>query len=442
MSSDNKMNDFPYIGNGIERQHNSDESGDNGIKGYVYRDRSHISPTQTDLEAIQRDRDTHHFAQRLPTKLNRMLQDPELSGVIEWMPHGRSWRIIDRDEFRARALPTYFQHSNMASFIRLVNAWGFRRVQFGVDYDSYYHELFLRGKQHLHVQMRRLLQDERKAPPEPSNGCSDFYDMPVCGGDDTAMSSSIEESFDSHPQGLSSTTLASTPHRSSGSSSEVVAPPLQSISSNKNNSTQRQLHKRDASITATNPIRNNQFIIIQSNLDFPGLSTVPNANSTRSPNYHWNGPVSFSQVERQPISYSVSPGQLQLLASSRHQPRPSNSLPSNQARSPQIASASTNPTNPNNTNQPSHRDSQAITRDPVISFLANILFPRVQIFGPPRTNEDLVSLLISEWHASPEISGDDDYQRLQQILIARHFWQQQQQRSLPPSQQDAHEREK
>mmetsp|Transcript_25324 Transcript_25324/g.52260 ORF Transcript_25324/g.52260 Transcript_25324/m.52260 type:complete len:98 (+) Transcript_25324:3-296(+) len=58
----------------------------------------------------------------------------------------------------------------------------FRRVQSGIDYDSYYHEQFLRGMPNLHAQMRRLLPDERKAPLEDCNISPDFYYMPVCGG--------------------------------------------------------------------------------------------------------------------------------------------------------------------------------------------------------------------------------------------------------------------
>lgn len=98
-----------------------------------------------------------------------------LSTVVGWLPHGRSWRILNRDRFTKEVLPQYFDHKNFNSFIRLVNAWGwvlacinndcrmtlqmprvflksttllffngllrFRRVQSGVDCDSYYHEV-------------------------------------------------------------------------------------------------------------------------------------------------------------------------------------------------------------------------------------------------------------------------------------------------------------
>ena len=39
------------------------------------------------------------------------------------MPHGRSWKILNREMFTSFALPRYFGHSNHASFVRIVNAW-------------------------------------------------------------------------------------------------------------------------------------------------------------------------------------------------------------------------------------------------------------------------------------------------------------------------------
>ena len=48
---------------------------------------------------------------------------PDLASIITWMPHGRSWKILNRELFASFALPRYFGHSNHASFVRIVNAW-------------------------------------------------------------------------------------------------------------------------------------------------------------------------------------------------------------------------------------------------------------------------------------------------------------------------------
>ena len=53
----------------------------------------------------------------------RPLPPPELSPTIQWLPHGRSWRMLNRDLFAEHALPRYFGHTNYSSFVRIVNAW-------------------------------------------------------------------------------------------------------------------------------------------------------------------------------------------------------------------------------------------------------------------------------------------------------------------------------
>ncbi|KAL7450241.1 hypothetical protein ACHAWC_002193 [Mediolabrus comicus] len=107
-----------------------------------------------------------------------MLCDPDLVTCITWMPHGRSWKILNRDLFSRYALPKYFGHTNHASFIRIVNAWGFRRIiQPGPDRDTYYHELFLRSKPKLHNRMKRLPTTHRKTPMDKEDKCPNFYEL-------------------------------------------------------------------------------------------------------------------------------------------------------------------------------------------------------------------------------------------------------------------------
>jgi len=145
---------------------------------YVYKDYASAS-----LESL--DTDTCHKkvppaclqAQKLPSKMAVMLVDPDLMHIISWLPHGRSWKIYNRDMFTEIALPRYFGHKNYASFVRIVNAWGFRRVTNGLDRDSYYHELFLRGKPELHQRMKRLPTTHRKTPISKEDKAPDFYEM-------------------------------------------------------------------------------------------------------------------------------------------------------------------------------------------------------------------------------------------------------------------------
>ncbi|EED91834.1 hypothetical protein THAPSDRAFT_22570 [Thalassiosira pseudonana CCMP1335] len=132
--------------------------------------------------------------QKLPAKLNAMLSDPEISSFITWMPHGRSFSVVDRENFAKYALPRYFGHDNFPSFVRIVNAWGFRRIVSGKDRDSYYHELFLRGRPDLHERMKRVPSAHRKTPVSKGDKVPDFYEL-------AKVSPLQEATF--NPQGMS-----------------------------------------------------------------------------------------------------------------------------------------------------------------------------------------------------------------------------------------------
>mmetsp|Transcript_19956 Transcript_19956/g.37563 ORF Transcript_19956/g.37563 Transcript_19956/m.37563 type:complete len:207 (-) Transcript_19956:1738-2358(-) len=105
---------------------------------YVYRDFATIPAPSMDGVVLHPQ---SLQAQKLPAKLASILSDQDLTSVIIWLPHGRSWRVLNRDLFAEHALPRYFGHKNYASFVRIINAWGFRRITRGADRDAYYHEV-------------------------------------------------------------------------------------------------------------------------------------------------------------------------------------------------------------------------------------------------------------------------------------------------------------
>lgn len=110
-----------------------------------------------------------------PLKLYDMLADPELVEVISWMPHGRSWRVVGKDFFVTEVCPVHFNTLKFKSFIRLVNAWGFRRMtQDTPDLGSYFHPNFIRGRRDCIQQMDRPAPGKKDlSSKEP-----DFQDMP------------------------------------------------------------------------------------------------------------------------------------------------------------------------------------------------------------------------------------------------------------------------
>jgi len=99
-----------------------------------------------------------------------MLSREELNEIITWLPHGCSWKIVNKSRFVDKVIPKFFNHKNFKSFLRQVNGWGFMRVNKGLDEGSYYHKSFLRGEPMLARSINR-----------PSNfkaTCSRFDDPP------------------------------------------------------------------------------------------------------------------------------------------------------------------------------------------------------------------------------------------------------------------------
>lgn len=66
-------------------------------------------------------------SQRFPTKLYALLSQPQLSSIITWMPHGRSWKVLKPRVFETSVLPgknersrDYFFAINRVSAFQLI----------------------------------------------------------------------------------------------------------------------------------------------------------------------------------------------------------------------------------------------------------------------------------------------------------------------------------
>ena len=83
-----------------------------------------------------------------------MLDDPQNSEMMAWLPHGRAFAIYRKREFATDVLPKYFQKAaKYSSFTRKLNRWGFVRVTRGPETGAYYHQLFRRNERRLVLQM-------------------------------------------------------------------------------------------------------------------------------------------------------------------------------------------------------------------------------------------------------------------------------------------------
>ncbi|XP_060915182.1 heat shock factor protein 1 isoform X1 [Labrus mixtus] len=98
------------------------------------------------------------------TKLWTLVEDPDTDPLICWSPSGSSFHVFDQGRFSKEVLPKFFKHNNMASFIRQLNMYGFRKVvhieQGGLvkperDDTEFQHPFFIRGQEHLLENIKR-----------------------------------------------------------------------------------------------------------------------------------------------------------------------------------------------------------------------------------------------------------------------------------------------
>ena len=135
---------------------------------HTYRDYSNF-PT-ADLPVLK-------APTNFPTKLHHILSDPDYQHVISWMPHGRAWKIHNKDLLVSDVVPKYFVQTKYQSFARQLNGWGFKRLQqAGNDFNAYYHECFLRGMPQLAVLMKRVKPNQGRLLPHVE-GEPNFYEI-------------------------------------------------------------------------------------------------------------------------------------------------------------------------------------------------------------------------------------------------------------------------
>ncbi|XP_028907510.1 heat shock factor protein 1-like isoform X2 [Ornithorhynchus anatinus] len=100
-------------------------------------------------------------------KLWTMVEDEDTNHIIFWSVSGSSFIVSDQAEFAKEVLPKYFKHNNMASFVRQLNMYGFRKVvnfehsglmRLHHDFIEFQHSYFLRGQEPLLDFIKRKTQ--------------------------------------------------------------------------------------------------------------------------------------------------------------------------------------------------------------------------------------------------------------------------------------------
>lgn len=142
-----------------------------------YHDHSEAVP-------LEREKDPSLLGESsiFPVKLHNLLENVEADGhegFISWQPHGRAFKIHNRNKFVELVMPKHFRQSKFESFRRQLCLYGFLTITQGTDKGSLYHELFLRGRPFLAKKIKRqklkgtIIRTVACPEAEP-----DFYSMP------------------------------------------------------------------------------------------------------------------------------------------------------------------------------------------------------------------------------------------------------------------------
>ena len=95
-----------------------------------------------DFSCVKNDKSlSNSKCKMFPTLLHELLSDPEYSHIVTWLPHSRSFVILNRKEFESVIIQTEFKLTKVKSFVRQLNGWGYHRVKKGPEEGSYFHKV-------------------------------------------------------------------------------------------------------------------------------------------------------------------------------------------------------------------------------------------------------------------------------------------------------------
>lgn len=112
-------------------QDNHTQSNFNNLNNQLLPSKLFRNPLTSQQQQQQHESSPRHPKTR-PAFVNKvwsMLNDKSNVNLIQWSADGKSFIVVNREEFLHEILPKYFKHSNFASFVRQLNMYGWHKVQ-------------------------------------------------------------------------------------------------------------------------------------------------------------------------------------------------------------------------------------------------------------------------------------------------------------------------
>ncbi|XP_043913132.1 heat shock factor protein 3-like [Protopterus annectens] len=123
-------------------------------------------------------------------KLWALVEDSTTNDVITWSGNGQNFRVLNEHKFAKEILPLYFKHSNMSSFVRQLNMYGFRKVvsleggliRHAEDLMEFHHPFFIQGEEKLLENIKRKvssvkIEETKMSPSELHDVLLDVQQM-------------------------------------------------------------------------------------------------------------------------------------------------------------------------------------------------------------------------------------------------------------------------
>jgi hypothetical protein len=91
---------------------------------------------------------------RFVRKLFSFVDDPSCDDIVSWNETGTGFVIWDSNAFCTKVLSCYFRHTNLSSFVRQLNQYGFRKTAHSRW--EFCHDSFRRGRPELLGEIKRV----------------------------------------------------------------------------------------------------------------------------------------------------------------------------------------------------------------------------------------------------------------------------------------------
>jgi hypothetical protein len=136
-------------------------------------------------------------------KLYSMLDDNTHQNLIIWNPSGQSFSVYNAKSFSKEVLPSHFKHSNFSSFVRLLNMYGFHKINKSPrgqrssekEIWEFSHPKFIRGHPELLKDIKRKAMDSELMRRETGDIHAAFSMLQMSQGDLLQQFYALQESF-------------------------------------------------------------------------------------------------------------------------------------------------------------------------------------------------------------------------------------------------------